>query len=372
MRSSPSRSPPAPAPRPHVGALLREWRCGRRLSQLALALEADVSARHLCYVENGRAQPSPEMVGRLAEALKMPLRERNGLLVAAGYAPEHPESGLGTPELAQVGKAIDLILAQQEPYAAFVLNRHWDVVQANRATIRIFEFLRGGTLHAKVQGRTTTVSRAGVESSQRLTAGSERVGDAGRGALEDLNSAHGRTGGEPGTWRASLRCWTVLTRRRAGAGKWPWRGRAAGREAPGSREWPGQWRSDLAHEPSQGHPIAVVNAGLEPNLRHRAVDEVPQRHDAAGQHRTRAPADADCATLQGFEREVRDVDLVPELMSESAQTERLLAPARFLLEASVFGDGLGDGRVQAAIQGVKVLGTNERAEGSASQGTEKV
>jgi hypothetical protein len=118
---------------------------------------------------------------------------------------------------------------------------------------------------------------------------------------------------------------------------------------------------DLAHEPSQGHPIAVVNAGLEPNLRHRAVDEVPQRHDAAGQHRTRAPADADCATLQGFEREVRDVDLVPELMSESAQTERLLAPARFLLEASVFGDGLGDGRVKAAIQGVKVLGTDERA-----------
>ena len=133
-----------------MGALLREWRQGRRLSQLALALEADVSARHLSYVENGRAQPSREMVGRLAEALKIPLRDRNDLLVAAGYAPEYSETGLAAPELAQVRKAVDLILAQQEPYAAFVLNRHWDIVQANQATVRIFQFLRGGTLHANV------------------------------------------------------------------------------------------------------------------------------------------------------------------------------------------------------------------------------
>jgi transcriptional regulator with XRE-family HTH domain len=150
MRTNTSRSPPAPAPGRHVGALLKEWRRGRRLSQMDLALEAEVSARHLCYVETGKAQPSREMVTRLAEALKVPLRERNGLLVAAGYAPEFPETGLGTPELSQVRRAVELILQQQEPYAAFVLNRHWDVVQTNRATVRLFEFLRGGARHGNI------------------------------------------------------------------------------------------------------------------------------------------------------------------------------------------------------------------------------
>lgn len=126
--------PPLAAP---AGALLREWRTLRRLSQLELALEAEISARHLSCVETGKAQPSREVLGRLSDALDLPLRERNALLVAAGYAPGHPETALGTPALAQIRRAIEFTLAQQEPYPAFLLNRHWDVLMANGAAQRV-------------------------------------------------------------------------------------------------------------------------------------------------------------------------------------------------------------------------------------------
>lgn len=131
-----------------VGALLREWRAARRWSQLDLALEAGVSARHLSCVETGKSQPSRDMVARLADALEMPLRERNALLVAAGYAPKYPESALGTPELAQVRRAIECILRQQEPYPAFVLNRRWDVLMANDAAQRVNRFVMHGRASA--------------------------------------------------------------------------------------------------------------------------------------------------------------------------------------------------------------------------------
>lgn len=127
-----------------VGALLREWRAARRLSQLDLALSAGISARHLSYVETGKAQAGRDTVARLADTLEMPLRERNALLLAAGYAPEYPETALGTPELAQMQRAIDLILAQQEPYPAFLINRHWDVLMANRGAERVNRFMLGG------------------------------------------------------------------------------------------------------------------------------------------------------------------------------------------------------------------------------------
>ena len=133
-----------------MGALLREWRAARRLSQLDLALEAGVSARHLSCVETGKAQPSREMVELLASTLALPLREHNTLLVAAGYAPRFRESLLGTAELAPVRKAIDLILEHQEPYPAFVLDRGWNSVLTNRATARLMEHLRGGVKHANV------------------------------------------------------------------------------------------------------------------------------------------------------------------------------------------------------------------------------
>ena len=120
-----------------VGVLLREWRDAQRLSQIALAVDADISPRHLSFIETGKAQASREVIDRLAAALDMPLRDRNLLLKAAGYAPAYRESRLDGPELTQVRRAIDCILAQQEPYPAFVLNRHWDVLWANQAAARV-------------------------------------------------------------------------------------------------------------------------------------------------------------------------------------------------------------------------------------------
>ncbi len=118
---------------PRVGPLLREWRKRQRRSQLELALDTGISARHLSFVETGRATPSPEMVLRLAERLDVPLRERNQLLLAAGYAPAIPERSLQDPELAPVREALDLILTGHDPYPAVAVDRGWDLVAANSA-----------------------------------------------------------------------------------------------------------------------------------------------------------------------------------------------------------------------------------------------
>ena len=115
-----------------VGDLLREWRQRRRMSQLGLALDADVSAKHLSFVETGRAQPSREMVLRLAERLDVPLRERNALLLAAGFAPLYRERPLVDPALQGARLAIDRLLAAHEPYPAIAVDRHWNLVLANR------------------------------------------------------------------------------------------------------------------------------------------------------------------------------------------------------------------------------------------------
>jgi transcriptional regulator with XRE-family HTH domain len=133
-----------------VGAILREWRAVRRMSQLELALEAEVSTRHLSCVETGKSQPSREMIARLSGSLTMPLRELNTLLIAAGYAPGYPETALRKPALAQIRRAIDLILEHQEPYPAFVLDRHWDVLETNRAAVRVADFLIGGSAHSNM------------------------------------------------------------------------------------------------------------------------------------------------------------------------------------------------------------------------------
>lgn len=128
-----------------VGELVRYWRQARRLSQLALAGEAEMSARHLSFLETGRARPSREMVLRLAGALDVPLRDRNVLLLAAGFAPMYTETALDGPELEWVRLALDALLRQQEPYPAIVMNRHWDVVASNTAASRFFGFLLGDT-----------------------------------------------------------------------------------------------------------------------------------------------------------------------------------------------------------------------------------
>ena len=131
-----SRMSVAAAP---VGDHLREWRRRRRMSQLDLACEADISSRHLSFVETGRATPSREMVLRLAERLEVPIRERNLLLVAAGYAPVFPERGLDAPELAAARQAIDIILEGQKPFPAFALDRRWNVVASNGALPQLLD-----------------------------------------------------------------------------------------------------------------------------------------------------------------------------------------------------------------------------------------
>ncbi|NLP59886.1 helix-turn-helix domain-containing protein [Paraburkholderia sacchari] len=119
------------ATRRSVGELLREWRLRRRMSQMLLANEADISTRHLSFVESGRSLPSREMVMHLAESLDVPLRERNALLVAAGYAPLYRERALDDPQLAAARAAVELVLRGHEPYPALAVDRHWNIVAAN-------------------------------------------------------------------------------------------------------------------------------------------------------------------------------------------------------------------------------------------------
>jgi len=121
-----------------VGDLLRDWRQRRRLSQLDLSNEAAVSARHLSFVETGRAKPSRELVLHLAEHLDVPLRERNTLLLAAGFAPVYQERSLDDAEMDPVRAALDLILSGHEPYPAVIVDRRWDLVTANAAALSLF------------------------------------------------------------------------------------------------------------------------------------------------------------------------------------------------------------------------------------------
>jgi transcriptional regulator with XRE-family HTH domain len=116
-----------------VGGLLRTWRERRRLSQLELAGAADVSARHISFLETGRSAPSRGMLLRLAERLEIPLRERNALLLSAGYAPMYAERRLDDPALQQARKAVELVIAGHEPYPALAVDRHWTLVSANAA-----------------------------------------------------------------------------------------------------------------------------------------------------------------------------------------------------------------------------------------------
>ncbi len=117
----------------HVGDLLRDWRRRRRFSQMDLACEADVSTRHLSFVERGRAAPSRGMLLRLAEPLRLPLRERNRLLLAAGYAPVHSERGLDAPSMAAAKAAVEAVLTAHAPYPALAVDQHWNLIAANEA-----------------------------------------------------------------------------------------------------------------------------------------------------------------------------------------------------------------------------------------------
>mgnify|MGYP001773535595 FL=1 len=122
-----------------IGKYLKNWRTTRRMSQLDLACEADISARHLSFIETGRAEPSREMVITLSEALEIPLRDRNALLLAAGYAPLYSETDIDAPEMAHIRTVIDFMLESYNPYGAVALDAHWNVLKSNRAYDKLAE-----------------------------------------------------------------------------------------------------------------------------------------------------------------------------------------------------------------------------------------
>ena len=133
-----------------VGPLLRQWRERRRLSQLELSLLAEVSTRHLSFVETGRSRPTAEMIERLAGHLDVPLRERNRLLLAGGFAPTHPEHHLDEPDLAAVRDALRLVLVAHEPHPALMLNRWWELVDANAAVTALLHGVEPALLEPPV------------------------------------------------------------------------------------------------------------------------------------------------------------------------------------------------------------------------------
>jgi transcriptional regulator with XRE-family HTH domain len=122
---------------------LRWWRRQRAISQLDLAGRAGISQRHLSFLELGRASPSRDMVMRLAEALGVPLRQHNALLIAAGFAPVRRQTDLAAPELDEINRALDYMLAQQEPFPAVAVDRHWNLLRSNSGAVRLVEFLVG-------------------------------------------------------------------------------------------------------------------------------------------------------------------------------------------------------------------------------------
>jgi transcriptional regulator with XRE-family HTH domain len=140
------------------GPMLRTWRRRRGASQLALALQSGVSQRHVSFLESGRARPSREMVVQLATALDVPLRQRNAMLLAAGYAPVYRESNLAAPELKPVRQAIERMLKQQEPYPAVVIDRLWNLLQANAAAQAFTLFLFEGP-PPQVEGKPPNLLR---------------------------------------------------------------------------------------------------------------------------------------------------------------------------------------------------------------------
>ena len=145
-----------------IGGHLREWRQRRRMSQLDLACEAGISTRHLSFVETGRALPSRDMLLHLAEQLGVPMRERNVLLVAAGYAPIFPERPLRDPALAAARAAIDLVLDRQKPYPAFALDRHWCIAASNNALPELYTGVAPELLEPPVNGLRLSLHPRGM------------------------------------------------------------------------------------------------------------------------------------------------------------------------------------------------------------------
>ncbi|MBD3552874.1 MULTISPECIES: helix-turn-helix domain-containing protein [Streptomyces] len=149
-------------PDTEVGPLLREWRERRRISQLELALRADSSARHISFVETGRSRPSEDMVLRLAEALDVPVRERNALLVMAGYAPRYAQTPLDAPAMSALRESLDRLLTAYEPYPALVVDGVYGVVAANRGIALLLEGVAERLLVPPVNAMRLTLHPEGL------------------------------------------------------------------------------------------------------------------------------------------------------------------------------------------------------------------
>ncbi|MDF5757142.1 helix-turn-helix transcriptional regulator [Spongiactinospora sp. TRM90649] len=196
-----------------VGDLLREWRRRRRVSQLDLAIEAGVSARHVSFLETGRARPSREMVMRLSDHLGVPLRHRNRLLVAAGHAPVYRERPIAAPEMGAVRGALDKILAGHEPYPALVVDRAWDLVAANRGAGLFLDGLPADLLKEPVNVLRLTLHPDGLARDLanlsevrshllgHLRAQAESSGEPRLADLHDELAAYRYPGAEPGPAR---------------------------------------------------------------------------------------------------------------------------------------------------------------------------
>ena len=148
----------------NAGQLLRQWRLRRHLSQLDLSVETGVSSRHLSFIETGRSKPTSDMLLRLAEHLDIPLRERNQLLLAGGYAPAYPERGLDAPELAAVRQALRRVLAGHQPYPAVVINRWWELVDMNTAVALFTEGAAADLLQPPVNALRLSLHPDGMAS----------------------------------------------------------------------------------------------------------------------------------------------------------------------------------------------------------------
>jgi transcriptional regulator with XRE-family HTH domain len=149
-------------PTPPVGAQLRHWRTHRQLSQLALSMQADISTRHLSCVETGRSLPSREMILRLARRLEVPLRERNNLLTAAGFAPMYAIRSLDDPDLIRARQVVELILRAHEPSPALAVDRHWNIVMQNNAVSILLEDVADTLLEPPVNALRLSLHPAGM------------------------------------------------------------------------------------------------------------------------------------------------------------------------------------------------------------------
>jgi transcriptional regulator with XRE-family HTH domain len=180
------------------------WRERRRLTQLDLALAADVSARHISYVETGRSRPTSQMILHLSDQLEIPLRERNALLLAGGYAPAFPEHGLHSPPMSVINDAINSVLGGHEPYPAVVVDRHWELVAGNAAIAVLTEGAAAHLLEPPVnvlrlslhpEGMAPRIANLGAWREHilhRLAHQAETIGDS---ALREL---HDELAGYPG------------------------------------------------------------------------------------------------------------------------------------------------------------------------------